>query len=92
MFAVTLARLFSDNPNLNFAKVVPGRKIDSFIKDKRREVRLRYWAKVNGRSTIIGPDYVAIICPLCGIKLLLSYCRGLKDGARTFINPPSPSL
>jgi hypothetical protein len=41
---------------------------------------LRYFAKVNGRSTISGPEYVANIRPLCGIKLL-SYCTGLKDGA-----------
>ena len=31
---------------------------------RRREIKLGYCAKMNGRSTIIGPEYIATIRPL----------------------------
>ena len=31
---------------------------------RRRKIKSRYCTKVNGRSTIIGPEYVTIIRPL----------------------------
>ena len=49
----------------NFVEAVARRKEESFLKDRKREVELGYCAKVNGRSIIIGPEYVAIIRPLC---------------------------
>ena len=35
-----------------------------FLMLGRQEVKLGYCAKVNGRSAVIGPEYVAIIRPL----------------------------
>ena len=41
------------------------------FKDIRREAKLEYCSKVNGRSTIIGPEYAAIIRPLYWNKIIL---------------------
>ena len=79
----------------NFAEVLPGtgrKKRRKFFKEKkeRREIKLGYGAKINGRSTIISSEYVAIIRPLYRIKSLCEL--QVKDGVRTLINPPSPYL
>ena len=61
-------------------------------RELKLEVKLSYFAKVNSRSTIIGPAYVAIIRPLSRINHC--WVTGLKDEVllRTLINPPSPYL
>ena len=55
---------------MNFAE---GKNLRKGFKDRKQDVKLGYYAKINSRSIIIGPEYVAIIGPLCRIKSLLSY-------------------
>ena len=61
-----------DSSAENFAEVVPGREEENWQRQTTRG-GLGSCAKVNKRSTLISLEYIAVICPLCWIKSLLSY-------------------